>query len=256
MEALRLALHNSGTLKTQATPHAAVSQAARETGVDFDYLWRTAKRESGLNPTARASTSSAAGLFQFTSGTWMRMVERYGDKYGLEISDQSSEQVLALRDDPVLSARMAGELAIENANILENQIGRKPTPQELYAAHFLGPAGAAKLIAAARENPSQSATELFPREAAANQPIFQTSNGLDRSVAAVYARLTGDTLSRVEGESVPKASTVQFVSDSTPFTRLDKILSADEAIVRARSGQSLMAALIGLQTDLDDQRDE
>ena len=94
MDALRLSLHNSGSLKDQISPHAAVKKAARETGVDFDYLWRTAQRESGLNPNARASTSSAAGLFQFTSGTWMSMMERYGDKYGVELDGQSRDQLL------------------------------------------------------------------------------------------------------------------------------------------------------------------
>ena len=164
-----------------------------------------------------------------------------------------------MRDDPVLSARMAGELAIENASILESQIGRKATPQELYAAHFLGPSGAARLIAAVREDPGQSATDLFPREAAANQPIFQTSTGSERSVAAVYARLTGETLSSADSTPSSKPATtssVRLTADATPFTRPDHVMSADEAVQRARAGQSLMAALIGLQTDFDDKRDE
>ena len=84
MDALRRVLQNSGQLKAQPSPYQAIRQAASETGTDFDYLWRTAKRESGLNPNARASTSSATGLFQFTNQTWLSMVERYGDKYGLE----------------------------------------------------------------------------------------------------------------------------------------------------------------------------
>ena len=74
MDALRRVLQNSGQLTAQPSPYQAIRQAASETGTDFDYLWRTAKRESGLDPSARASTSSATGLFQFTNQTWLSMV--------------------------------------------------------------------------------------------------------------------------------------------------------------------------------------
>ncbi len=47
----------------------AVQRAARATGVDFDFLMSTAKRESGYNPNAKAGGSSAAGLFQFVGQT-------------------------------------------------------------------------------------------------------------------------------------------------------------------------------------------
>ena len=44
---------------------AALQRASVATGADFDYLLTTAKRESGLKTDAQATTSSAAGLFQF-----------------------------------------------------------------------------------------------------------------------------------------------------------------------------------------------
>ena len=44
---------------------AAIAQASSKTGVDFDYLLGQAKVESGLNPNAKAGTSSASGLYQF-----------------------------------------------------------------------------------------------------------------------------------------------------------------------------------------------
>ena len=44
---------------------AAIRRASRATGVDFDFLMKTARRESAMNPAAQARTSSAAGLFQF-----------------------------------------------------------------------------------------------------------------------------------------------------------------------------------------------
>ncbi|MCX2722320.1 transglycosylase SLT domain-containing protein [Roseibium salinum] len=43
----------------------AFQSASSSTGTSFDYLVKTAARESAFNPTAKARTSSATGLFQF-----------------------------------------------------------------------------------------------------------------------------------------------------------------------------------------------
>ena len=43
----------------------AIRQASQATGASFNYLLATAQVESGLDPQAGASTSSARGLFQF-----------------------------------------------------------------------------------------------------------------------------------------------------------------------------------------------
>jgi len=42
-------------------------QAAQETGTDFNFLLRTAARESNFDVRAEASTSSASGLFSSSS---------------------------------------------------------------------------------------------------------------------------------------------------------------------------------------------
>ena len=93
---------------------SALRKAASATGTDFDYLLKTAQRESNFNPTAKAPTSSATGLFQFTSETWLNVLDRYGAQHGVGAGDtegMTREQLLALRNDPDLSAKMAGELA-------------------------------------------------------------------------------------------------------------------------------------------------
>src|ERR1022692_3357515 len=43
----------------------AIQQAAKSSGISFEYLLTTAQIESNLNPSAQASTSSAKGLYQF-----------------------------------------------------------------------------------------------------------------------------------------------------------------------------------------------
>ena len=61
---------------------AAIRRAASATGVDFDFLMKTARRESAFNPNAKAPTSSASGLFQFIEQTWLGTVKKFGHKHG------------------------------------------------------------------------------------------------------------------------------------------------------------------------------
>ena len=182
-----------------------IRRAADRTGVDFGFLLGTAKRESSLNPQARAGTSSAAGLFQFVEQTWLSQMQRHGAKHGYGRlaasiergsdgrlrceSPEARRAVMDLRFDATCSSLMAGELASDHAAYLKGRIGRDPTGGELYAAHFLGPKGAAKLIEAQERSPGASAAGLFPQAAAANRSIFHPK-GRTASVAEVYANLT------------------------------------------------------------------
>ena len=184
---------------------SVIRQAATETGADFNFLVRTAARESNFDASATAQTSSAAGMYQFIEQTWLSMVDRHGEKHGLgdmaksisrdangrfQIGDpQQRSAILDLRFDAGVSARMAGELASENADIIAERIGRQPTSGELYAAHFLGASGAAGLITAAEQSPASRADTLFPAAAQANRAIFY-DNGAPRSASQVLAILS------------------------------------------------------------------
>lgn len=166
----------------------AVRRAAQSTGVDFGALLETARRESGLDRNAKAATSSAAGLFQFIEGTWLGLVDRYGGKYGLAPAKDAAgrKALLDLRYDPDLAAKMAGELTRENSATLERKLGRAPSSGELYAAHVLGPDGAARLIEA---DPGASAAALFPKAAAANRSLFYDRAGAPVNAATLLAKL-------------------------------------------------------------------
>jgi hypothetical protein len=185
---------------------AAIQRASEATGADFGFLMRTAARESGYNPAARALSSSAAGLFQFVEQTWLGALKRHGAKHGLggyadlihEASDgrlsvnggEARKAVLALRLDPQAASLMAGELASDNSAYLKGRVGREPTAGELYIAHFLGAKGSGDLIEAAQSRPGASAASMFPDAASANPAIFYR-DGRAASVAEVYANLTG-----------------------------------------------------------------
>jgi hypothetical protein len=183
---------------------SAIQRAAKATGVDFAFLMKTAGRESGLNPQARSGASSAAGLFQFVEQTWLSTLKQHGAKYGYaryadlitKGSDgryhvdgaEARKAVMDLRLDPHAASLMAGELASDHAAYLKGRTGRRPTAGELYAAHFLGPQGSAKLISAVENTPGASAAHLFPDAARANHAIFY-HEGRPASVAQVYANL-------------------------------------------------------------------
>jgi hypothetical protein len=190
----------------ETLPHAKpLKQASQATGVSFDYLAKTAERESGFNPQAKAPTSTATGMFQFLEQTWFGMVKQEGARLGLlqeaaaitsqngrmVVSDPSLKQkILNLREDPAVSAMMAGAFAAKNGQKLQEALGRKPTEGELYMAHFLGPVGARDMINLAEKTPDAKAAASFREAAAANRPIFFDSAGRAKSAAEVYSSIT------------------------------------------------------------------
>ncbi len=220
----------------------ALQSAAGRAGVSFDFMMRTAARESGMDSSAKAATSSAAGLFQFVEQTWLNMVSRHGGTHGLaveakaivesptgrlSVADKAQRQrILNLRFDPKISAQMAGELTRENARVLEQHLGHKPEEAELYIAHFMGAGQASALINAADVTPGARASTLFPKEAKANRPIFFASNGAARSVREVLSALKSahepqdKALGEVAGNNaLTAAPIVKSLSPHAPFLR-------------------------------------
>ena len=181
---------------------AAISRAAERTGVDFGYLLNQAKTESGLDPDARAATSSASGLFQFIDQSWLGVIKAHGAKHGFgwaaeaiqrragggwRVDPALREAVFGLRDQAGPAALMAGEFASDNAEGLTRALGRAPSSTDLYFAHFLGLDGATRFLKAAGANPDSAAAAAFPREARANRAIFYDRSGEARSLGQVYA---------------------------------------------------------------------
>ena len=189
---------------------SSIARASAATGIDFGYLLGQAKLESNLNPNARAGTSSAAGLYQFTNGTWLTTLDRHGASHGFGWAGAAIErgkvqnpavrqQVMALRYDPEASALMAAELASDNRDVLVGVLGREPDPPELYLAHFLGAGGASKFLAALQSDPGQSAAALFPQAAEANRGIFFAAGGAPRSLGEVMG-LIRSKMARAMGD--------------------------------------------------------
>ena len=244
-----------GAIPSAGGVEAAIRRASNATGVDADFLVRTARRESAMNPSARAPTSSAAGLFQFIEQTWLGTVKNHGAKHGYgqyadliyrggdgrwRVEGSARNVVLDLRFDPQAASTMAAELTASNAAYLRGRSGREPGAGDLYAAHFLGPAGAAQLMDAMERRPGSSAAALFPQAAAANRSIFYR-DGRPATVAEVHTNLQ-----RSAGDGAP-ASAVGSALAMPDLSERDQMLAA--RLDRLKQDQSLLALLMGQDGD-------
>ncbi|GAB5389631.1 MAG: hypothetical protein Alpg2KO_25990 [Alphaproteobacteria bacterium] len=246
---------------------AAVKAGATASGADFGYLLAQAGVESSFRPDLQASSSSATGLFQFIEQTWLGMVHRHGDAHGLS-AEQSAitrgadgrlsvddpkmkAHILDLRRDPELSARMAGELAAENADRLEKTLGRAPDETELYLAHFLGAGGASRFLTAHQQDPDQSAAALLPQAAQANPRIFNDpATGQPRSLEQIRqemsARLDRHSASGLQlaaGMSEPSQASPSEVADM-PGAVTAQSVATDSALPERQIGVSAVPGSI------------
>lgn len=228
-----------------ASPHVltAIQSASLKTGVNFSYLVQKASQESSFDPTAKATSSTATGLFQFTSQTWLHMIKDYGSQYGLgqyaakiekgadgrlSVSDTATRQaILALRKDPQISAEMAGELDKENAAVLEKKVGGKIGATELYLAHFLGANGASRFIKEMRSNPKTAAADVMPTAAGANRSVFYSKSGEARSLQQIYQKF------------------------AQKFEKSDTQVASLTSRVRAASGASAMNAPVNSELSIN-----
>ena len=206
----------------------AIAMASRRTGVDFSYLLGQAKIESSLNPTARATTSSATGLYQFIDQSWLAVIDKHGSDYGLgwasdAISQGSNgrfyvsnpelrQQILDLRKHPETASVMAAQHAADNKAYLEQKLGREAEPVDLYLAHFLGVGGASKFLSVHDRAPGATAASLFPAAARANRSIFYDRSGSARSFADIRDRFA----SKLEKSSGSLGGEVQYAAAALP----------------------------------------
>ncbi|MCA0277232.1 MAG: peptidoglycan DD-metalloendopeptidase family protein [Proteobacteria bacterium] len=100
--------------------------------------------ESGGSATAKNPLSSATGLGQFISKTWLRMISTYRPDLARSLS---TEEILALRYDPTISREMVRNLAREGEAYLKVR-GHEITAGRLYLCHFLGMEGANQVLSA------------------------------------------------------------------------------------------------------------
>jgi hypothetical protein len=184
-----------------------ILRASKLTGADPVYMMALADKESSFLPGNKASTSSAVGLFQFISSTWLEAVRSFGPLHGLiaeaqaivgsgakiDVTDGAMRQhILGLRRNPYISALMAAEMMKRDKAKIETKLGRRLSRSEFYLSHFFGVDSASKFIALVDDTPKKSARDAFPAAAKSNKSLFFTKDGKKSrqlSVAEVYDRI-------------------------------------------------------------------
>ncbi|MEH3118984.1 MAG: transglycosylase SLT domain-containing protein [Methylorubrum populi] len=226
-----------------------ILKASEVTGVDPVYMMALADKESSFDTGVKSSASSAQGLFQFVTGTWLEMIRQYGAKHGLAdeaaavkghgagitIADAGlRKRVLDLRDDPYISGLMAGELIKRDRSRIEARIGRELKTTELYLAHFLGTASAGKFLSLSAEDPDKVAKAAFGRAARANRAIFTGKDGGKRrslTVAEVHEKLDIMIDRRLSQYQAIADLAAQQQADEPAAPILDARLRVNETVV-------------------------
>ena len=259
-----------------------IREASDSSCVSFDYLLAKAGHESRFETNAAASRSSAEGLFQFTTDTWLQQMKLHGAKYGYaKLSAKiyrdgrgryrvknaaNRDEILALRRSPRISALLAAEFAKSNKKILEDQIGAKVTSADLYLAHFMGPSGAVMLLRADKFTPHKFAADLFPEAALANPPIFYNEKGRMLTVRQVRRRIADIFQDKIDRFAVLPKSLKTWLDDlpkertnrkpavvvDAPILRMEAAIESNAPMPKIIDSRRLANILPGEGVNLDD----
>lgn len=242
-----MAVHGLTSMGAQGRVQSAIARASEKTGVDFNYLLGQAQLESSLNPTARAATSSATGLFQFIDQSWLAVLKKHGGEHGLGWAADSIRQgangrysvdgsarnaVMQLRTNSEVASLMAAEHAADNKAELEGALGRPAGAADLYMAHFLGLAGAKKFLSAMEANPGRAAASLFPDAATSNRGVFY-AGGRARSLGEIYERFA---------EKIEKGAAIAGGGKPLPSLPDQEAAQLAEAVSEPSTEEQLRAA--------------
>ena len=157
-----------GQYNIRSDVYQAIQNASQKYKVSLDYMLAMAAKESSFDPSAKSSTSSATGLYQFIKSTWEDMWK------DVKTPPQPT--------DPFASAD-AGARYIKQIQTKLNT----SDPAALYLGHFLGPSGAFDLLAAYKNNPKTIISEVVSTsQLKANKSIFYDAANNPKTVGDIY----------------------------------------------------------------------
>lgn len=199
-----------------AAARPELEEAARTAGVDVGVMAKIAGFESGFNPEARPiartnpenntvrqfdgtmAISSAYGYGQFLDGTWKDMINRYGEKYGVEnAAEMTRQQANApeLRQDTRLQAAMLAEFTRENIE-RASRYGGRDVAANVYAMHNLGEGDGPRFLQALRDRPDARIDSVLSEKViSGNRSLYGDGS---RTVAESYSAM-GRQMDRYAG---------------------------------------------------------
>ncbi len=186
-------------------------RAANDAGIDPELMVKIAGFESGgFNPNARPisrnpdlntvrqfdgtmAMSSAHGYGQFLNGTWQEMVNRYGEKYGIEgaaTMTRAEANAPELRTNRDLQASMLAEFTRENMERIRGIAGPN-ADANVYAMHNLGSQGGERFLRALQDNPNALVTDngLMSNDVVRRNPSLYKDGERTLTVQEAYDRM-------------------------------------------------------------------
>jgi len=155
-----------GIARSEVDPQGTLNELRAAPGSPEQIDNRIIQVESNGNPLAKSKTSSAFGLGQFTDKTWLDLIKQVHPELAQGHSDA---ELLSLRADKNLSREMVAANREQNTAYLKGQ-GLPATAGNIYLAHFLGAADAAKVL---RVDPNTPVADILdPKVIAANASIL------------------------------------------------------------------------------------
>ncbi len=154
-----------------------IRAAAQAKGIDPEVALGIARAESGLDPNAKAKSSTASGLFQILNKTWS------GNKGAPGKQFDTDENI-----------RVGTDIISQNVNSLKKFLGRDPSPKEVYAAHYFGATGAQNFLSAAPDTPTD---KIFSEKVLEANPNLK-----NKTAAQVLAQLEGKL--KIPASNVPR----------------------------------------------------
>lgn len=202
-------VHKYGDYAVSHSVAKAIVRAAKETDFPADYLMAIAEKESSFRANSKADVGTAKGYFGFIEQTWLSAIKRNGAEYGLGDAaaaittkknkrgspyfdiedDRLRAEILALRDDPYISAVMAANDLKDARKRIESRIDAVMEDKDLYLSHFLGEDAAEDIIAASESKPRTAARAMLPKAARYNKAMFHDNRGRPLTVAQFRERV-------------------------------------------------------------------
>lgn len=211
---------------------AAIAQAAAQNGIDPAFALATAERESGGNPSARASRSMY-GLFQMSGP--LRAQYGVGDS-----------------QDPTTQAQGWARFIDDTRGDMAKRLGRDPTSQELYLGHYFGAPRAARMISG-QIAPSTDVRDVFtPQELATNPDIAKAG-----TVGSAVSSIEGDMTKRMAAFGPAKNSPQNSaVAPPIDFASFGKSPTADELTYKSTETQPVNFSAFGTSATEQEQSPE